>query len=121
MAELFGEKTNADDVVVVRKDARAVTGNSETYLVEALLPGSKSGPLSVYIVSPGRIFLEHDVPDHVGQELLYILQGKIEVAVADQLIQLNVGDCISYDAGLPHRLRRISSSIAKVLVILAKE
>jgi transcriptional regulator with XRE-family HTH domain len=121
MAELFGEKTNADDIVVVRSTARVATGDRETYLVEALLPGSKLRPLAAYIVSPGRNFLEHDVPDHIGQEFLYILQGKIEVAVADQLIQLNAEDCISYDASLPHKLRRTGSSIAKVLVVLAKE
>jgi transcriptional regulator with XRE-family HTH domain len=121
MAEIFGEKTNADDVVVVRRAERAVTGDSETYLVEALMPGSELRVLSAYVVSPGRSFLEHDVPEHVGQEFVYVLQGKIEIAVADQLIQLEAGDCISYDADLSHRLRRTTSAIAKILVVLAKK
>jgi transcriptional regulator with XRE-family HTH domain len=121
MAELFGEKADAGDVVVVRRKARVVTGDSKTYLIEALMPGSESRRLASYIVSPGRTFLEHDVPDHVGQEFLFILQGKIDVAVADQLVHLDAGDCISYDASFSHKLRRTSSSIAKVLVVLAKE
>jgi transcriptional regulator with XRE-family HTH domain len=121
MAELFGEKTSVDDVMVVRRTARILTGDSKTYLVEALLPGSEFRPLAAYVVSPGRKFLEHDVPDHVGQEFLYILQGKIEVQIADQLLELETGDCVTYDAGLPHKLRRTSSLTARVLVVLAKQ
>lgn len=120
MAQLFGEKTNEDDVIVVRKTERAVSGDSETYLIEALLAGSEIRPLAAYIVSPGREFLEHDVPDHVGQEFLFVLQGKIEVAVADQLLALGAGDCATYDAGLHHKVRRRSSTVARVLVLLGR-
>src|ERR1700743_3898323 len=102
----------------VEKTKEAVSGDSQTYLIEALLAGSKTRPLAAYIVSPGREFLEHDVPDHAGQEFLYVLQGKIEVAVADQLITLSSGDCATYDAALQHKLRKLGSATAKVLVVL---
>jgi mannose-6-phosphate isomerase-like protein (cupin superfamily) len=120
MAQLFGEKTNKDNVIVVRKTERTVSGDSETYLIEALLAGSEIRPLAAYIVSPGRRFLEHDVPEHVGQEFLYVLQGKIEVAVADQLLTLDVGDGATYDVGLHHKVRRKSSTVARVLFLLGK-
>lgn len=120
MAELFGEKANQHDITVVRKSEGVSTGDADTYLVEALVAGSPSRPLASYIVSPGRTFLDHDVPDHIGQEFLYVLQGKIEVAVADQLIVLAPGDCATYDAALQHRLRRLGSTIARVLVVLGR-
>jgi transcriptional regulator with XRE-family HTH domain len=120
MAELFGEKVSEEDVIVVRRTERTVSGDSETYLVEALLAGSKTRPLAAYVVSPGREFLEHDVPEHTGQEFLYVLQGKIEVAAADRLFVLETGDCATYDAGLRHKVRRRSSAVARVLVLLGK-
>ncbi|WP_446744467.1 helix-turn-helix domain-containing protein [Silvibacterium acidisoli] len=120
MAELFGEKANEHEITVVRQSERITTGDAGTYLIEALIAGSASRPLASYIVVPGRTFLDHDVPDHVGQEFLYVLQGRVEVAVADQLITLSVGDCATYDAALQHRLRRLGSAVAKVLVVLGK-
>lgn len=120
MAELFGEKANEHDVIVTRRAERIVTGDADTYVVEALIAGSKSRPLAAYIVAPGRTFLNHDVPDHVGQEFLYVLQGKIEVVVADKLIVLGAGDCATYDAALQHKLRRLGSATAKVLVVLGR-
>jgi transcriptional regulator with XRE-family HTH domain len=120
MAELFGEKASSQEITVVRQSERVSTGNADTYLVEALVAGSPSRPLASYIVAPGRTFLDHDVPDHVGQEFLFVLQGKIEVAVADQVITLGSGDCATYDAALQHKLRRLGSAIAKVLVVVGK-
>jgi transcriptional regulator with XRE-family HTH domain len=120
MAELFGEKASAQEITVVRQAERIPTGDPKTYLVEALIAGSSSRPLASYIVVPGRTFPDHDVPDHAGQEFLYVLKGKVEVAVADQLITLNTGDCATYDAALQHKLRKLGSADAKVLVVLGK-
>lgn len=120
MAELFGEKASQHDITVVRKSEGVSTGDADTYLVEALIAGSPSRPIASYIVSPGRTFLDHDVSDHVGQEFLYVLRGKIEVAVADQLIVLGPGDCATYDAALKHKVRRLGSALARVLVVLGR-
>ena len=120
MAQIFGEKADESDVVVVRKTAREMSGDSATYQIEALLAGSDRRPISAYIVSPGREYLEHDVPEHVGQEFLFVLQGRIELAVADQLLTLCEGDCATYDAGLHHKVRRKGRTIAKVLVCLGR-
>ena len=120
MGELFGEKAHEDDVTVVRRGESATTGDTDTYRIEALFAGSENRPLAAYIVAPGRTFLNHDVPNHVGQEFLYVLQGKIELTVADRSMVLGTGDCVTYDAGLQHRLRRMGSATARVLVVLGK-
>jgi transcriptional regulator with XRE-family HTH domain len=121
MAELFGEKASRQEITIVRQSERVSTGNADTYLVEALIAGTPARPLASYIVSPGRTFLDHDVPDHLGQEFLYVLHGKIEVAIADQRITLSSGDCATYDAALQHKLRRVGSAVARVLVILGRQ
>lgn len=118
MAQLFGEKTNEEDVMVVRRAERKKTGDRKTYQLEVLWTGADNTPLAAYVVSPGPQFLEHEVPNHQGKELLFVLQGKIEVQVADKLLLLNPGDCATYDAALHHKLRRKGSALAQVLVVL---
>src|SRR5690606_29093147 len=70
MAELFGEKTEEQDMIVTRKKDRSSIGRKSDYQIEALRAASDVAPLASYIVSPGREFLEHDVPQHPGQEFL---------------------------------------------------
>lgn len=120
MAELFGEKAGEGEVIVVDRSQRRKVGTPDAYEIESLLAGGENRPLSAYVVAPGAKFLEHDVPHHVGQELLFVLKGRIELAIADQLITLEEGDCVSYDAGLQHRLRRTTSKNASVLVVISK-
>ncbi|MGY2049577.1 helix-turn-helix domain-containing protein [Methylobacterium sp. JK268] len=118
MAELFGETAGEGDVVVVRRADRAEVRDG-AYAVQALLPAAPGRAASLYVVEPGEAFLTRDLPSHGGQELLYVLEGEIDLAVADRLLVLGPGDCAAYDAGLPHRLRRRGAAPARALVIVA--
>jgi transcriptional regulator with XRE-family HTH domain len=118
MAELFGESAGAADLVVVRREDRAVV-QDPAYGVQALIPGADGRAGSLYIVEPGNAFLTQDRPSHAGQEIAYVLEGAVELAVADRLITLRAGDCATYAAGLPHRLRRLDGCKAAVLVFVA--
>lgn len=120
MAELFGEKAGADEVTVVRKLNRKTLGKRKDYRIEALLASAENRPLSAYVVSPETEFQKHDVPHHNGQELLFVLKGKIELVVGGKTVQLTEGDCASYDAALHHQLRRIGQSPASLLVVIGR-
>lgn len=120
MAELFGEKAGDDEVTVVRKLDRQVLGRRRDYRIEALLASAENRPLSAYVVSPEMEFQEHDVPHHNGQELLFVLKGRIELIVGGKTILLSEGDCVSYDAGLHHKLRRTGQATASLLVVIGR-
>ena len=118
MAELFGEVAADGDVLVVRREDRAVVSDG-AYAVQALVPGGAKRAAALYLVEPGDAFLAHDLPSHGGQEIAYVLEGEVELAVADRTVELRGGDCAAYDAGLSHRLRRRGAHRAAVLVIVA--
>jgi len=119
MSDLFGERASEQDVVIVRGAEREAAADAE-YRLEAILAGSPGQPVSVFVVHPGREFHAPKAAEHGGHEVLFVLHGAIELSVADQRHQLSAGDCASYDAALPHRLRRTSAGRASALVIIGR-
>lgn len=60
----------------------------------------------------GDVFFEHE-----GEEMLFILNGSVEFAIANKTLVLVPGDCIYFDSSLPHRGRSLEGE-AKALVVI---
>lgn len=56
---------------------------------------------------------------HPGDELIYVLEGTIRVAIADEVHILNDGDSLSFKSHLPHRWDNIGTGDAKVIWTLS--
>lgn len=56
---------------------------------------------------------------HPGDELLYVVSGRVEVRFGDELFQLGPGDSLSYSGGVPHSTRRLSGDVRLVIVTTA--
>lgn len=50
-----------------------------------------------------------------SQQFIYVLEGKIEAVLQDASHPLNKGECIYFDAALPHLIKNISPQTAKCL------
>lgn len=64
-------------------------------LNESYPPGADTGP---------------DLLSHEGEEAGIVIQGIIEITVADQIRVLNPGDGYLFDSRLPHRFRNIGTA-----------
>ena len=67
---------------------------------------------------------ENDVEpnQHIGEEFIFVLKGKIEVRLLDHRDVLNPGDSIYYDSNVPHIISCHGKEPATILaVIYAKE
>lgn len=78
-----------------------------------------SGPRAMY-----PILFEGALPEfgsyytHPGDELIFVVDGAIEVDVEGEgLFQLGAGDTLCYPGGLAHRWRAIDSGAVRVLVV----
>jgi transcriptional regulator with XRE-family HTH domain len=99
---------------VVRKDSRKVIKP----------PGS---PLSYELVSPDlrrkiEMILVHLKPGvdgsamaHEGEECALVLRGHVVITVGDVEYELNEGDSIYYDSGLPHKARAVGEENAEIV------
>jgi transcriptional regulator with XRE-family HTH domain len=56
---------------------------------------------------------------HEGEEVLYLLEGTIDFAVAGRRVRLQPGDCLQFDARQPHRARNPGRGVARLLMIVA--
>lgn len=100
--------------LVVRKEARKAIRP----------PGS---PLSYELISPDlkrkiEMIIVHLKPGvdgsamaHEGEECALVLRGQVIITVGDVDYELNPGDSIYYDSGLPHKARAVGEEEAEIV------
>jgi quercetin dioxygenase-like cupin family protein len=55
---------------------------------------------------------------HEGEELLYVLEGRIAVAYGKDVHTLGPGDSMYYDSIVPHEVRAAGNEIARILAVV---
>ena len=117
-----GEAARAP-VTVVRRDARLKLqrdGADGASMLEAL--AAEAGPKRMlpFVVTPPREFSNgHHLSGHAGEEFLFVLKGRVEIAFPGRTESLRAGDAIYFDALVPHRLRSVGSVQASALVVIS--
>jgi transcriptional regulator with XRE-family HTH domain len=121
VGQLFGETADENDICLVRKDQRktVVRRASEAgYHYEAIAHKRKSKCMEAFIMRPPVHVDERTLFEHEGEELIFVLRGRVEVLFADRRLVLEPGDCLYFDAHLLHRSRSIGSKSAETLVVI---
>ena len=55
--------------------------------------------------------------EHAGVELVYVISGRLELAVGEDRYALGEGDAIYFEARVPHTYRRLGSKRTSALVV----
>lgn len=101
---------------------RGQAGESLGYRYHALSHGLTEKLMAPFLIEvpPGQ---ESAVTrsTHDGEEFLFILAGRVEVEVAGDIHELGPGDAIYYDSRLPHSLRSLEGSTARLLACVAQD
>jgi transcriptional regulator with XRE-family HTH domain len=99
---------------VVRKDARKVIkppGGSLSY--ELVSPDVRRKIEMIIVhVKPG---VDATAMAHEGEECALVLRGQVVITVGDVDYELNEGDSIYYDSGLPHKTRAVGEEDAEIV------
>lgn len=94
---------------VIQRDHQPVypiaggTAGARVLLDESTVPGLKEASMTELIMLPGTV-----VPEHVHErsaELLYILEGRGMMQLADQLLEVKPGTVVFIPAGVKHSVR----------------
>lgn len=115
---LFGRSTVADAVSIVRAPAPSEE-EARTYM--SLVAGVSQGRLMrAFVLRPGERAGGHSkiMSHHDGEEILYVLTGRIELQIGNRKEMLNVGDCVQFDSTIAHKLRSADGEDASVLVVI---
>jgi transcriptional regulator with XRE-family HTH domain len=121
VAQLFGEKTGDATICVVTRAERkrmARSGSGTGYVYEAIAHKRRSKCMEPFIMRPPQRFATDELFDHEGEELIFVLKGRVEVNFADRRVVLAAGDCVYFDAHLLHRSRSLGRTPAETLVVI---
>jgi len=105
ISSLLGEEIPRTSFCLVRKGERPMMtgyGGGSGYAYEALAqqyPGKFMEPFVLTLpTKPGQ----RKLFQHEGQEILYVLKGKMRFRHGNDVYIMNEGDCAYFDSGIPH-------------------
>ncbi|MDR2543012.1 MAG: cupin domain-containing protein [Treponema sp.] len=55
---------------------------------------------------------------HPGQEINYVLEGRLLISISGHDIELEPGDCVYYDSTEPHGMKALGGKIARFIAIV---
>ncbi len=124
VSQLVGEDHEAHAVCVVRKGQRRAfmrPGTASGYNYELLAGPKRFKRMDPYIMKPPLTFQNDRLFEHVGEEFMFVLSGRVEVTLPGRQIVLARGDALYFDSHLPHRSRSLGKKNAEVLVVITEE
>jgi transcriptional regulator with XRE-family HTH domain len=120
MADIFGETDPETSVTLVKKNERrelAREGNSFGYCYEALAPHFPNKRMDPYVLKDPPERKRKAIFQHEGQEMLYVLEGKTKFHHGDKEFVLEEGDCLYFNANVPHYGTTIGEKEFKCLLV----
>jgi len=104
ISSLLGEESPATPISLVKKGERAMVtrvGTKFGYSYEAVAHKFKNKMMEPFILTlPAH--QKRTLYQHEGQELLFILEGKIKFLHGTEELIAEKGDCLYFDSGIPH-------------------
>jgi len=122
IAQFFMENNQGPqlkDYSISRKDERIKVGGRGTgygYDFEALALDKAGKNMEAYVVT---VAYEAKAEfRHEGEELLFMLEGRLEFFLNNERFLLGEGDSIYFDAHLPHSGKSLGKRKAKMLIVI---
>jgi transcriptional regulator with XRE-family HTH domain len=129
VGDFFGDSGDSPFCIVRSGDRKAVSrfnstdGKSCGYSYESLGHQKKNRHMEPFLVTLTPMDSSEVEPNqHIGEEILFVLEGKVDVRLLDHTEVLNPGDSIYYDSTMPHVVSCHGKEPATILaVIYAKD
>jgi quercetin dioxygenase-like cupin family protein len=92
---------------------------TQAYSYKTLTPDAETKHMKAFLVTidPKQ---DHKMVEyrHEGEEFLYVLKGHVEVIVGENQNLIKKGETLHFNSGIAHKLRNLSSTEAKLLVVI---
>ncbi len=129
VGECFGDSADSPYCIVRGDNRKTVSRFDSTeskscgYTYEALGLQKKNRQMEPFLVTLTPLQSPQVEPNqHIGEEIIFVLEGEVEVMLADHTDILKHGDSIYYDSNIPHIVSCHGDTPATILaVIYAKE
>jgi transcriptional regulator with XRE-family HTH domain len=117
---IFFERNNHKSVSVVRKDERQQFIDRQNHVfLESLSNGITDTKLKVILAHPppGAENIRGGY-QHPGEELIYVIKGKVQVTIAGASYILEPGDSIHFRGELRHTIKNITKKKVELISVI---
>ena len=121
LSEIFGESESETAITLVKRNERqemARNGTMYGYRYEALAPHFLNRRMDPYILVHPNEAGKTPIFQHEGQEMLYVLEGTMKFHHGTKEVIAEEGDCVYFDASIPHHGNSIGSKDLKCILII---
>ncbi len=118
MGHLLGESLDPSQITVTRAVGPAAAVPAGPHRVVPLRHGRTVAAFESFVVELGPAAGD-DEARHAGQEMIFVLSGRVEVLFGEHTVRLGPHDCVQFHGYLSHRLRRLGRARATVLVVVS--
>jgi len=114
IAELTTEEAPLESPILPQ-GKRSVIKTGDGIALERLVLAKRGGLLqaNIHIIQPGGETDGQIV--HVGEEVGYLLEGKIELTLGEERHIIRAGDAFTFSSKIPHGYRNIGRVVARIL------
>ena len=124
ISEIFSEGEDKASIVLTKKSERktlARNGTAFGYSYEPLALNFPGRHMDPYVLTAPAKQRKKGLFQHSGEEMIMVLEGTMRFTHGDQEFLVEEGDCIYFDASVPHRGIADGSEPAKGLMVIFDE
>jgi len=117
----FSDQDENLPIILVRKNERQQYDRGGTqfgYTYEAVAYKRKEKLMEPFIFYMDKKTARNITFSHPGEEILFMLEGTWEFKHGDQKLILRKGDCIYFDASIPHSGKPIGNKPVKAFMVI---
>ena len=98
---------------------KASSKRTDNYAYETLTPGVEKKHLKAFQITIDPMQDHSGVSyQHEGEEFVYVISGKVQVLVGDNVNILDEGDSLHFNSGIRHKLSNLGEGQAVLVVVL---
>lgn len=124
VSAMLGESVTADALHVVRNNertARKAPKEDGGYRFATLSrPGRETGPTAFIVDIPARSRRMSNAY-HAGEELLFVVEGRVEIEFPDRKVLLGKGDYLQFPGHLRHAVKGLAPRSQVLVVVVSQE
>ncbi len=124
LATIFSDEENRKSITLVKKSDRKMMARNGTafgYFYEPLALGYPDQKMEPYILTLPIRPKAQAIFQHKGEEILFVLEGTMHFTHGDTELVVEEGDCIYFDASIPHFGSVEGSKEVKCLMVVYSE
>ena len=121
LSEILGETEGTEVFSMVRKNERVAMARNGTvfgYYYESLAHKFLNKSMEPYIITLPLNPKEVPMFKHKGEELLFVLEGKMKFIHGDREFVVEEGDCIYFNSNIEHSAAALGENECKCFLII---